>query len=199
MITCIRKLGLALLTLVVIGLAAAPNAKADAFTLNGTLSPGSPVQLFSFNISSSSSVLIRATANFDLALSLFDAAGDTINIAIDEDGLGPPFVATLEDEFGNIFLMPGTYLLAVTPLPLLPGSNLSEGFFFATDQFGRELTFADFGFTGGNFTLEISGPGVTQAAPVPEPTTMLLLSTGLAGVVARIRRHRLRNESTREE
>ncbi len=199
MITCIRKLGLALLTLVVIGLAAAPNAKADSFTLNGNLSPGSPVQLFSFTISSSSSVLIRATANFDLDLSLFDAAGETLNIAIDEDGLGPPFVATLEDQFGNFSLMPGTYLLAVTPLPLLPGSNLSEGFFFATDQFGRELTFADFGFTGGNFSLEISGPGVTQAAPVPEPATMLLLSTGLAGVVASVRRRRLRNESTRAE
>ncbi len=199
MITCIRKLGLALLTFVVIGLAAAPNARADSFTLNGNLSPGSPVQLFSFTISSSSSVLIRATANFDLALSLFDAAGDTLNIAIDEDGLGPPFVATLEDQFGNFSLMPGTYLLAVTPLPLLPGSNLSEGFFFATDQFGRELTFADFGFTGGNFTLEISGPGVTQATAVPEPATMLLLSTGLAGVVAGVRRRRLRNESTRAE
>lgn len=199
MITCIRKLGLALLTLVVIGLASAPNARADSFTLNGNLSPGSPVQLFSFTISSSSSVLIRATANFDLALSLFDGAGDTQNIAIDEDGLGPPFVATLEDQFGNFFLMPGTYFLAVTPLPLLPGSNLSEGFFFATDQFGNELTFADFGFTGGNFTLEISGPGVTQAAPIPEPATMLLLSTGLAGVVAGVRRRRLRNEGTRAE
>lgn len=199
MITCIRKLGLALLTLVVIGLAAAPNARADSFTLNGNLSPGSPVQLFSFTISSSSSVLIRATANFDLALSLFDAAGDALNIAIDEDGLGLPFVATLQDEFGGLFLAPGTYLLAVTPLPLLPGSNLSEGFFFATDQFGRELTFADFGFTGGNFTLEISGSGVSQAAPIPEPATMLLLSTGLAGVVAGVRRRRLRNESTHGE
>ncbi|MGI8731994.1 MAG: DVUA0089 family protein [Pyrinomonadaceae bacterium] len=199
MITRIRKLGLALLTLVVLGLAAAPHARADTFTFNGTLTPGSPVQLFSLTVSNSSSVLIRGTANFDLALSLFDAAGDTLNIAIDEDGLGPPFVATLEDEFGNLFLMPGTYLLAVTPLPLLPGSNLSEGFFFATDQFGRELTFADFGFTGASFTLEISGPGVTQAAPVPEPATMLLLSTGLAGVVAGVRRRRLRNERTRAE
>ena len=139
MITRISKLGLALVTLVVLGLIAAPNARADTFTFNGTLSSGSPVQLFSLTVSNSSSVLIRGTANFDLALSLFDAAGDTLNIAIDEDGLGPPFVATLEDEFGNLFLMPGTYLLAVTPLPLLPGSNLSEGFFFATDQFGNEL------------------------------------------------------------
>lgn len=199
MMTCIRRFGLALATLVLLGLAAAPDARADAFTFNGTLTPGSPVQLFSFTVNNSSSVLIRGTANFDLALSLFDGAGDTLNIAIDEDGVGPPFVATLEDGFGDLFLTPGIYLLGVTPLPLLPGSNLSEGFFFATDEFGSELTFADFGFTGGNFTLEISGAGVTQAAPIPEPATMLLLGTGLAGVVAGVRRRRAGNECTRAE
>ncbi|CAN5531033.1 hypothetical protein BH20ACI3_BH20ACI3_29030 [soil metagenome] len=203
MMTCIRKVGLALATLVLLGLAAAPDARADTFTFNGTLTPGSPVQLLGFTVNNSSSVLIRGTANFDLALSLFDGAGDTLNIAIDEDGVGPPFVATLEDGledgFGDLFLTPGTYLLGVTPLPLLPGANLSEGFFFATDRFGSDFTFADFGFTGGNFTLEISGVGVTQAAPIPEPATMLLLGTGLAGVVAGVRRRRARNECTRAE
>ncbi len=197
MMTCIRKVGLALATLVLLGLAAAPDARADTFTFTGTLTPGSPVQLFGFTVNNSSSVLIRGTASFDLALSLFDRVGDTLNIAVDEDGLGPPFVATLEDEFGDLFLTPGMYLLGVTPLPLLPGANLSEGFFFATDQFGTELTFADFGFTGGSFILEISGPGVTQAAPIPEPATMLLLGTGLAGVIARVRRHRARTDSSR--
>ncbi len=197
MMTCIRKVGLALATLVLLGLAAAPDARADTFTFNGTLTPGSPVQLLGFTVNNSSSVLIRGTANFDLALSLFDGAGDTLNIAIDEDGLGPQFVATLADEVGDLFLTPGTYLLGVTPLPLLPGANLSEGFFFATDRFGSDFTFADFGFTGGNFTLEISGVGVTQAAPIPEPATMLLLGTGLAGVVAGVRRRRARTDSSR--
>jgi hypothetical protein len=195
--TYIRKVGLALATLVLLGLAAAPNARADTFTFTGTLTPGSPVQLFSFTVGNSSSVLIRGTANFDLALSLFDGVGDTLNIAVDEDGLGPPFVATLQDGFGDLFLTPGTYFLGVTPLPLLPGSNLNEGFFFAFDQFGTELTFDDFGFTGGNFTLEISGPGVTEAAAIPEPATMLLLGTGLAGVVARVRRRRARTDGSR--
>ncbi len=194
--TCIRKVGLALATLVLLGLVTAPDARADAFSFTGTLTPGSPVQLFGFTVTNASSVLIRGTANFDLVLSLFDGAGDTLNIAIDEDGVGPAFVATLEDEFGGLFLTPGTYLLGVTPLPLLPGANLSEGFFFAGDQFG-ELTFADFGFTGGSFTLEISGAGVSQADPIPEPATMLLLGTGLAGVVAGVRRRRARTDGIR--
>ncbi len=197
--TYIRKVGLALATLVLLGLAAAPNARADTFTFTGTLTPGSPVQLFGFTVSNSSPVLIRGTASFDLALSLFDGVGDTLNIAVDEDGLGPQFVATLADGFGDLFLTPGTYFLGVTPLPLLPGANLSEGFFFATDQLGSQLTFADFGFTGGTFTLEISGAGVSQAAPIPEPATMLLLGTGLAGVVGGVRRRRARTDGKRAE
>ena len=187
---------MALAMFVLLGLLAAPEARADAFTFSGTLTPESPVQLFGFTVTGSSAVLIQGTANFDLALSLFAGTGDTLNIAVDDDGLGPLFVARVQDQFGELLLTPGTYFLSVSPLPLLPGANLSEGFFFATDQFGNELTFGDFGFTGGSFTLEISGAGVTQADAIPEPATIFLFGTGLTGVIASLRRRRA-NRRTR--
>ena len=120
---CIRKVGLTFAVLILFGFAAAPAARADPFTFTGTLTPESPVQIFGFTVASSSSVTLSATANFDLALSLFSGAGDTLNIALDEDGLGPLFMAVVQDQFGDLVLAPGNYFLSVTPLPLLPGAN----------------------------------------------------------------------------
>lgn len=187
-----RKTWLTLALFLVLGYAA-PAARADSFTFNGSQSVNSPVSIFSFTVTSPSLVAINLTSSYDSTLSLFAGNGETLDITFDENGL-PPFSAT----FPNLFLGPGQYFVSVTPFPLLPGGNLSEGFFFGIDGFGREFTFADFGFTAGTFTLQISGLGVTQAAPVPEPATMILLGTGLAGIVAGRRRRRARTDGGRE-
>jgi hypothetical protein len=110
--------------------------------------------------------------------------------------------ATCGDDKLTATLSPGTYTLllsdanyvpfAVSPEPPISSllsdgfADLSGGIFQTCTNTGACIT------TNGNFAVDISGVAVT---PVPEPTTLVLMTSGLAMVVHKRRRKCLKQTS----
>jgi len=76
----------------------------------------------------------------------------------------------------------------VTDLASNPTTFNSSSFSFTADSLSTNLVFSDFTSLAGSFAVDslLDNVSVTQTsapATVPEPSTMLLLGTGLAGLV----------------
>ncbi len=122
----------------------------------------------------------------ELVSAAFIECNDDISIACgDETSPRTNFDAQIQTS-----LSPGFYIFSVTQFGNVPvGPTLEEGFSQEGNGNFRARFVDAFGVRrNGNFSVTISGDNVTGAAPIPEPTTMLLLGTGIAGIAARVRR-----------
>jgi hypothetical protein len=178
---------------------AAVAAQADAFTFSGQARHHNDVVRIDFRLSAASDVQLwtdswQSGLNFDPLLAVFNPL--TLIALNDDDDT----VAGGQGYFDAGLALPqlaaGRYRLTLTAAPNAPiGTAWADGFAFdgqapiamaKWDQPSRDINAND--QKGGYWQLHLNG--VTQAAVVPEPTTLALLLAGLLAVIRITRRTR---------
>ena len=211
----VRKAGLMALAFIALTLGSALTARADIVVLVGVNNQGTDNVLL--NDATNVSV-VTGTVNSGLFGVSFVSSGGTLNA--DASGQAVITAGSNNDPFNNIgFSLDGgaTFTRAVFNLNSATngsvtirvlGVNIDGGVFeevvqvdangqnfFTVDAINGQLmtSITLIGGAGVEFEdlrqVRIGGTG-TPNAPVPEPVSMLLLGTGLAGVAAKVRKRR---------
>ena len=177
-------------------------------TLTGSISNDDDVDFFSFAGVAGEQVYFdvdNSPRTLDTFLSLFSGNGTLLALA--DDSERDPGSASGSDAFLGVFTLPtnDTYYLAVSevanfprvalfpppgatfsPLTRPDGLGGGEGGYAMSGATPGEDRFAGGGFGTGAYTVQFS----RTASVIPEPSSMALMSLGMAGMAASLRRRR---------
>lgn len=184
-----------------LGLLISAPAQALDFDFSGTISNHNDVIMFSFTAAGSSEVTLFTSSwdegGFDPILGLWDSAGNLIDEQDDGDLEDTTFSNSISYDYGywdsyyTVTLDAGSYQVSITPYDnFANGLTLAGGFENDSDTpipIGSWES-ADESYDTGNFEFHVLNVAAASQQ-VPEPMTLLLLGSGMAGL-AIVRRFR---------